>query len=547
MICTAATAIWLGASLREAARFKRATGRVRDEQQRVLERLIRMNADTDFGRVHAFSRIHSVREYQQRVPVRTYEEFQPYIDRVCAGARDVLTRDPVRLFEPTSGTASPTKLIPYTASLQHEFQRGIAPWVADLFLHDPQLMHGEAYWSVSPAFQHERRTAGGIPIGFDDDAAYVGGWRRRLVQATMAVPPSARVARDLATFQQLTLLSLIRHPNLRLMSVWNPTFLSLLMNALEAHADALLHDLRSDPRRHDALNNALRARSPAERHTTLWPRLRLISCWADAHAAAPAAQVAELFPQCRIQPKGVIATEGFISMPMEGHEGSALAIRSHFLEFLPIRADHERCGEPPVLAHELESGQRYEVVLSNGAGLYRYRLGDYIEVVGRLHQCPLVRFIGRLRYISDWFGEKLNEAHVASVLRDAMQSLAVSPSFSMLACEAKDARPAYVLYIETGEGDGTLHRLGELVDAHLRGNVHYDYARRLGQLAPIRVFRAAGAGETYLNVAMRAGTRAGDVKLVALDRRDGWSQRFRGGWVGLEVTRTGLHHSVPTR
>src|SRR5687767_15285458 len=43
------------------------------------------------------------------------------------------------------------KWIPYTASLKREFQCGIRAWVADMFLHDADLLHGAGYWSVSPA------------------------------------------------------------------------------------------------------------------------------------------------------------------------------------------------------------------------------------------------------------------------------------------------------------------------------------------------------------------------------------------------------------
>jgi hypothetical protein len=531
VICTTANALWLTGCLREAVRFRRATGRVRREQERVLEQLIRANADTEFGRSHRFSAIRSVREYQDSVPLRTYDEYRSYLDRLPAGAVNVLTRERVRLFEPTSGSASATKLIPYTASLQDQFQRGIQAWIADLFLHHPNLMRGQAYWSVSPALTATRPTSAGIPIGFDDDADYVGGWRRRLVHTVMAAPRSVRKAPDLETFQHLTLLSLIRCSSLRLISVWNPTFLSLLVEGLQSRADALMRDLQSDRRRHDVLRAALRARTPGECHATLWPRLGLISCWADANAAAPAADLARLFPQAQIQAKGLIATEGFISLPQVGHEGSILAIRSHFLEFAPVNAHHAVSEQSPLTGHELERGRRYEVILSNAGGLYRYRLGDLVEVVGHINECPLIRFVGRHRYVSDWFGEKLNEAHVTSVLHEALESTGVSASFAMLACDSRLTPPAYVLYIDTSQPDESLDRLGRVIEAELRRNFHYDYARLVGQLAPMRVFRAQGAAATYLQTAVRAGQRAGDVKPLALDRRDGWSQRFRGQFV----------------
>jgi hypothetical protein len=533
VICTTANALWLGGCLREAGRFRRAARRVRAEQERVLQALLLANSDTEFGRSHRFSRIRSVREYQKLVPLRTYDDYRSYVDRICGGSVNVLTREPVRLLQPTSGSAAATKLIPYTASLQREFQRGIQAWIADLFLHHPALMHGQAYWSISPSLTQMPRTAAGTPIGFEDDAAYVGGWRSRLVRAVMAAPPSIRQARDMETFQYSTLLALVRRPNLRLMSVWNPTFLLLLVERLEPHADALLRDLQSDPSRLTTLQAALRAPTSAERHAMLWPRLGVISCWADANAAAPSRQLEALFPHARIQAKGLIATEGFISFPLASREGSALALRSHFLEFAPLDGDDEAKTLRPLTADELQRGQRYEIIVSNGGGLYRYRLGDLVEVVDHLHECPIIRFVGRQLYVSDWFGEKLNEAHVASVLRQSLESRGLAASFAMLACDSRLTRPAYVLYIDTSETDESLDRLAAAVDEGLRRDVHYDYARRLGQLAPLCVFRAEAASATYLNAAVSAGQRAGDVKPLALDRRDGWSQTFRGRFVAV--------------
>ena len=74
-------------------------------------------------------------------------------------------------------------------------------------------------------------TAGGIPIGFEDDTFYLGGWRR-LAQAVMAVPSHVRFLSDMEAFRYATLLFLIRVRSLKLVSVWNPTFLSLLVERL---------------------------------------------------------------------------------------------------------------------------------------------------------------------------------------------------------------------------------------------------------------------------------------------------------------------------
>ena len=453
MIPAVANSLWLAACVPELVRFHRATRNVRGEQETLLRRLLTRNANSIFGHAHNFAAIRSIDDYRARVPLRTYEELEPWL---LSGAA---TSEPVRLFEPTGGSSGASKLIPYTASLQREFQRAIRAWIADLLLHDRGLLGGRAYWQVTPPVA-QRTSHNGIPIGFDSDAAYVGGWQQRLLERALIVSnddlPHAR--------------------DLRLLSVWNPTLLTLLVERL--------------------------GRPPAE----LWPELRLISCWTDANAAGPAAQLAKLFPNVRIQGKGLIATEGFVSIPLHAADAPALAIRSHFFEFLP-----DDDAARPQLAHELERGQRYSVVLTTGGGLYRYRLNDVVEVTGRIHDCPTIRFAGRL-HVSDWFGEKLHEAYVAGALRQAFNAFDVVPSFAMLACDPDI--PAYVLYIDA---DGPLTAIADHIETTLRRTFHYDHARRLGQLHAVRPLRVDRGAEHYLIAATAQGRRAGDVKPVALD------------------------------
>jgi hypothetical protein len=371
----------------------------------------------------------------------------------------------------------------------------------------------------------------------------------------MAVPSAVRGISDMEAFRYVTLLSLVRSRKLKLISVWNPSFLSLLVAPLQEWSDALAHDLergtittrtavprillrtlRPDPRRAGELRGALRAGDPGVIHARLWPELRLLSCWADANSSAGAQKLAGLFPQARMQGKGLIATEGFVSFPLHGHEGSALAICSHFLEFLPADAMGNCDSERPQLAHELEKGQRYGVVLTTGGGLYRYQLQDLIEVIGRVHQCPLICFLGRRSYVSDWFGEKLSEAHVSGVLREVFGRLELSPAFAMLACEIDRPEARYVLYIESSATEIDLHRARGRIEARLRENFHYNYARQLGQLAALQVFRAKGAAETFVATKTQSGQRAGAIKQMTLDQRGGWSRIFRGEFISEPPT-----------
>ena len=545
-----ANGLWFLSCLREARAFRRALSDVAGTQERLLLATLKRNEDTEYGRRHGFARIRSAHEYRERAPLTDYGDYAGAVERIGAGNKNVLTSEAVLLLEPTSGSARATKLIPYTTSLQNEFARGIAAWVCDLFSRDPRLARGTAYWSITPVARREEPTPGGIPIGFEEDTRYLGALGV-LLSRVMAVPPEVRQIEDIESFRYVTLLFLLRARSMALISVWNPTFLTLLMSRLPGWYPRLAHDLETgslspptpipqekrlsalntpDPRRAAQLRAAFRSGGePATAHSSLWPNLRLLSCWDEAHAALYAPEAARLFPQTRVQGKGLISTESFVSLPLTEQKGAVLSLRSHFLEFVP----HNSEGET-LLAHELEEGGRYSVAVTTGGGLYRYRMGDVVEVTGRFEDCPLIRFLGKEDLVSDRFGEKLNERHASVVLRGALASHAPEAHFAMLAFEEESR--GYALFIEAeGARETTLLSLADHVEGQLRENHHYRYCRDLGQLGHLRVFRVRrGAAETYQEVCRSGGQRAGDIKPVALHAMGDWSHRFEGGFVDPE-------------
>src|SRR5690606_26626153 len=134
-------AVWAAASLPEARAFRRALGDVEGSQRRLLARIVRAGARTAYGEAHGFGAIRTAEAFRRRVPLVEYDApgsnpgraLAPFVDRIAAGERRVLTAEPVRLLEPTSGSTAATKLIPYTAALQRDLRRAIAPWMADLY------------------------------------------------------------------------------------------------------------------------------------------------------------------------------------------------------------------------------------------------------------------------------------------------------------------------------------------------------------------------------------------------------------------------------
>ena len=519
------TALLLG-SANQYRQWKRAANHIADAQLSVLLRILAKNAETLFGREHGFQDIKSVAKYQRAAPLSSYGDCEPNIARMAGGESNVLTNEPVILFEPTSGSTSASKFIPYTKSLKLEFQRGIGPWLYTTFTTWPGLLTGKQYWSITPIDQGKPFTDGGIPIGFEEDSEYFGDLKRKIIQTVMAVPPAARRIQDRETFRYVTLLYLLQCRDLSLISVWNPAFLLLLLEGLRRHAPALISDiaegvltppnaiepdikqeivscLNRDPGRARALESALGAcnNDPLWRdskgramHEAIWPKLGLISCWADGHAAEYAAALQEFFPNTPIQPKGLLATEGFVSFPLGRRTGAALALTSHFFEF--VEADSSVETTVVRLAHELKLGQIYSVVITTGGGLYRYRLHDLVEVTGFEGDCPLVRFVGKEDAVVDLFGEKLNESHVRRVAAEQFASNGPLPAFWVIAPEKDGNYSAhYTLFAQwqqsNEDGASTENLLKKLVaglEKRLQENYHYRYCRELGQLNQLRRF-----------------------------------------------------------
>jgi hypothetical protein len=231
------------------------------------------------------------------------------------------------------------------------------------------------------------------------------------------------------------------------------------------------------------------------------------------------------FPNVCVQGKGLLATEGVVSVPIEEYGAPVAAVTSHFLEFLD-----EQSGECRLVA-ELEEGREYSVVVTTGGGLWRYRLGDRVRVVGFAKRTPLLEFLGKEDCVSDLLGEKLNALFVANTLTEF--DCCRIASFAMLA-PCNSGRPHYTLFLESGHCQADL---AFRLDQRLQANPHYAYCRRIGQLGDLRIFRInRDARDSYVNHCAALGQRAGSVKMTALDRRIGWEHVFIGSYMQAGMT-----------
>lgn len=488
-----------------------------DAQTRQLNWLracLRRSAGTAIGRRHGFGRIQTVDEYRRIVPLSVYEDYRHWIDRVENGDADVLFPGKAVAFEHTGGSTGGSKRIPYSEESLIDFRRAILPWVAGL-ASKYRLENGCAYFAISPALRAPGITPGGIPVGLPD-GAYLGEEALPLLAQLSVVPAWVGDIRALEEWQLATLYWLVVRPDLTLISVWSPTFFLMLMDALEQRSDeamALLQDggfihgyaCPADEMARERLGR-YRASGDARQ---LWPRLQLVSAWADGSSRPYSGQLRARLPHAHFQPKGLLSTEGVVTVPGVD-DRPVLAVDSGFFEF--IDSDGREW-----LPHELVAGQQYEIAMTTSGGFYRYRTGDVVISEGDSEGLPVLRFVGRCGLTSDLVGEKLTESFVATCLP-------VMDGFRMLVPDSRQGH-GYVLVIdECGPHD--CGALAQDIERQLSRNPQYAYARRLGQLKPITVRPTAKPLNAYVQRMTREGMLLGNVKVPALRPETDWLSTF---------------------
>ena len=534
---------WLAFCLPSTLEFLSALMWPERSQRRLLRRMLLHWTSTRYARdTRAGAAVRSAEDFLT-LPVADYESLRPYIRAIQSGESGVLTAEPVVVLQPTSGTGAAPKLIPFTRSLQRQYQAALAPWMATLFILRPRLLFGRQYWCLSPNTRPTAEQSSAVPVGFADDAEYLGAWQRLFARRLFVAPADLARVQDPEAFEFLTLLFLVRESNLRLVSVWHPSFLTLLLDALPQHAAALRACLRSgelpsELRLSEGLRTSLsRHLGPNPRRAAettridladpdkvrrLWPHLQVISCWTGRGAEPWVERLRERFPGVAIQGKGLMATEGVVTIPWGFRGRFVCAVRSHFLEFLePDSVRAKRCWE-------IEPGETSSVVITTGGGLWRYRLGDLVRMTGRVGRAPCLEFMGREGIVSDICGEKLTLADAEAALADAAAATAVRFPFAMLVPEYSNGAAGYELLVQPPAAPAAdLAMCARTVDEGLQRNYHYRHARRLGQLRPVEVRVILGDAERqYRAHLLRLGARHGDVKYPALRIEKDWPAAF---------------------
>ena len=274
-------------------------------------------------------------------------------------------------------------------------------------------------------------------------------------------------------------------------------------------------------------------------YSVIWEKLSLVSCWADSDSYEIFIKLKEkLNPNkkninLKFQGKGLMSTECIVSFPLENvKNGSVAAYNSFFYEFIQV-SDDKLENRSPKLLDELELGERYCVVVTTNAGLYRYNTNDIVEVTGFYHKIPIVKFVGRINNFSDIVGEKLKNSFVEKQVLKTLEENNIKGEFLLFApVKNETGKIFYTLFLEIKK-DGRKFNWKQIeneINSSLCKAFHYEYAYKLGQLRKVRVFLIEKDGLKTYTAEKSKKQKIGDIKYRLLDKNFGWENKFAGGF-----------------
>lgn len=348
-------------------------------QQRVMARLIQQAANTEWGKKYDYKSLRTYEDFKNRLPIQTYEEVKPYVERLRAGEQNLLWPSDIRWFAKSSGTTNDkSKFLPVSKeALQNIHYQGGKDAVALYLRINPQ----------SRFFSGKGLILGGSHSpNLNSTHSLVGDLSAILIQN---VNP---------------LVNFIRVPDkkIALMDEWE--------SKIEAIADSTIPanvcNLSGVPSWMLVLIKRILEKTGKQTLEEVWPNLEVFF-----HGGVAFTPYREQYKQVIHSPKmhyveTYNASEGYFGTQNDLSDPSMLLMIDYgiFYEFIPmedIDKDHPRvyCLE------EIELNKNYAMVISTSCGLWRYMIGDTVKFT-RKNPYKFV-ITGRTKHFINAFGEEL--------------------------------------------------------------------------------------------------------------------------------------------
>ena len=416
-------------------------------QEELLFNLLKQAENTFIGKQYEFSSISNYKTFSERIPVSTYEELEPLIERTRKGEQNIFWNTPIKWFAKSSGTTNAkSKFIPVSAEALENCHYKASKDLLCLYLNnneDSQLFVGKSL------------RLGGSKQLYEDNNTFFGDLSAILIDnmpiwAEFSSTPSSSIS---------------------LMGDWESKMPAIIKETINENVTSLA----GVPSWMMVLLNKTLEQTGKQNMLEIWPNAE-VYFHGGVNFDPYREQYKKLFPKDNFQYYEIYnASEGFFALQDLNNSNDLLLMLDYgiFYEFIPM----DTFGQPTqktIRLSEVELNKNYAVVITTNSGLWRYLIGDTIRFTSL--NPYRIRVTGRTKHHLNVFGEELMVENTEMALTTTCKELnceiidyTVAPIFM----EGKQ-KGAHEWMIEFKKLPENINTFSEVLDKNLQ-NLNSDY------------------------------------------------------------------------
>lgn len=416
-------------------------------QEELLFQLVKAAEQTVIGKKYDFSGIKNYSTFNERVPVSTYEAFEPYIEQTRQGAQNIFWNSPIKYFAKSSGTTNAkSKFIPVSAeALENNHYKASKDLLA-LYLNNNEN---------SQLFVGKSLRLGGSKQLYENNNTFFGDLSAILIDnmpiwAEFSSTPSNKVS---------------------LMSDWETKLPAIIEESLQENVTSIA----GVPSWMMVLLNKALETTGKENILDIWPNVE-VYFHGGVSFEPYRTPYQKLFPKASFKYYEIYnASEGFFALQDLNNSDELLLMLDYgiFYEFIPMDSFGQE--NPRIISlKDVELHKNYALVITTNSGLWRYIIGDTIRFTSL---SPYrIKVTGRTKHHINVFGEELMVENTDKALAKTCQELAcevmdytVAPIFMQ-----DNKKGAHEWIIEFKTAPQNVQAFAELLDTNLQ-QLNSDY------------------------------------------------------------------------
>ena len=362
-------------------------------QNELLQKLIDKAKDTEIGKKYNFNEIKNYTQFTDQVPITTYEDNQPNIERSRKGEHNILWPTPIKWFAQSSGTTNAkSKYIPVSTESLEDCHYAASKDLLCMYLNNNEN---------SQLFSGKGLRLGGSKELYENNGTVYGDLSAILIDnmpfwAEFSSTPNHDVS---------------------LLSNWEVKMQAIVDETIQANVTSLA----GVPSWMLVLLNNVLETTTKKNLFEVWPNLE-VYFHGGVSFDPYIDQYKNILPKNSFKYYEIYnASEGFFAIQDQNESKELLLMLDYgiFYEFIPMDT-YGTSSEKVIPLHEVILFKNYAVVITTNAGLWRYKIGDTVRFTS-IHPYR-IKVSGRTKHHINVFGEELIIENAEAALRTATKA-----------------------------------------------------------------------------------------------------------------------------